>query len=138
VEDPAAYFARFLAAFFSLRGSLALLFFTSLGIFLDVAGSPAPANRATFPAAVPMAFAAVTNMLSSLVSGVAAVFFGMSSVPSPSSWRPPCCCAPERSPPRPYGRFLCAAPASKPSRAASRPGSPEPSRSRIRPALSHH
>ena len=80
--DLQAYFALFLAAFFSLRGSLVLLFFTSLGIFRDTAGCPAPASSATFPAAVPMAFAAVTNMLSSLVSGVTAVFFGMFSVPS--------------------------------------------------------
>ena len=99
-------------------------------------------SRATFPAAAPIAFAAVTSMLSSpvpgFVSGVAAVFFGMFSVLFPSSWRPPSCCARWRSPRQPCGRFLCVAPASKPSRAASRPGSPTPSRSRKRLALSHH
>jgi hypothetical protein len=76
------HFDFFCAAFFCRRGNFWLLFFDSLGVFWDFAGadmSPvAPARRATFPAAVPIAFAAVTKMLSSGVSMVS-FFFGMFS-----------------------------------------------------------
>jgi hypothetical protein len=55
-----------------------LFFLGSLPFFVDFAGA-APASDAIFPAAVPIAFAALTSSVSS-VSGGAFCFFGISVI----------------------------------------------------------